>query len=67
MAKVIDEGFDEWCRRYEAANPGFFYRKFRPSPNWPILFQVSENGGYRTIAQTPAPEPSPTPRVYWRT
>ena len=65
--KVIDKGFDQWCRDYERANPGPFYRKFRPSQQWPILFQVLEGKNFRTIAQTPPPEPPERPRVFWRT
>ena len=65
--KVIDKGFDAWCQAYQKANPGPFYRKFRPSENWPILFQVQEGKNFRTIAQTLVPEPPERPWVYWRT
>jgi len=64
--KVIDKGFDEWCRSYERQNPGF-YRKFRPSELWPILFQRLEGGKFKTIAQTPTPEAREPHRFYWRT
>lgn len=66
MAKVIDKGFDQWCRDYERQNPGF-YRKFRPSESWPILFERLEGDRFITIAQTPPPEPPERHWVYSRT
>ena len=66
-SKIITDNFDQWCRDYEKKNPGFLYRKFRPSPLWPILFQKGINGKFITIAQTEAPQPRETSRLFWRT
>jgi len=66
MSKTISQNFDQYCKDYEKANPGH-YRKFRPSPLWPILFQRLVEGEYVTIAQTEAPQPRETSRLFWRT
>lgn len=66
MSKTITNNFDQWCRDYKKANPGF-YRKFRPSPLWPILFQRLVEGEYITIAKSTTPEPRESSRLFWRT
>ena len=51
---IKNKDFKNFCEEYKKQNPGF-YRKWCPSPLWPILFQKMTKDGFKTIAQTEPP------------